>query len=127
MAEMQKAETVTADPPRAFRLWIGLLLPPVVWAIQLQTIYLTSEWACYAQDYTWNHVVSIAALLISIFGGYVAYSEWRAVGGGMEEEEADQDSRRRFMAILGMLTGALFTTVIFAFWLPTLMGVPCGK
>jgi hypothetical protein len=31
------------------------------------------------------------------------------------------------MAILGMLTAALFTPLIFAQWRPTLLGVPCDK
>ena len=127
MAIKLHAETRTADPPRALRLWIGILLPPVVWAIQLQTIYLTSEWACYAADYKWNHMVSVTSLILSALGGFVAYSEWKAAGGGTEDEKADPDSRRRFMSILGLLTSALFTVVIFAFWLPTLMGVPCSK
>ena len=36
-------------------------------------------------------------------------------------------SRRRFMAMVGVMSGALFTLVIFAQWLPTLLGVPCDK
>jgi len=127
MAHKHKAETVTADPSRSLRLWVGMLLPPLVWAAQMQTIYLTSEWACYAKDYSWNHAVSIASLVLSVVGIWVAYSEWKAVGGGTEDENSDQDTRRRFMAILGMLLGSLFTALIFAQWLPTAMGVPCSK
>ena len=127
MSKKLKAETITADPPRAFRLWFGFLGPPVVWAVQFQTVYLTSEWACYAMDLTWNHVASVIALAISSLAFWTAYSEWRAVGGGTADESADSDTRRRFMAILGLLTGALFTALIFATWLPTLTGVPCGK
>lgn len=122
-----KTVTRPADPPRAFRLWFGLLGPPAVWAVQLQTIYLTSEWACYAMDFTWNHVTSVAALVISLIALWIAYTEWKAAGGGTADENGDQDTRRRFMAILGMLSGALFTALIFAMWLPTLTGVPCGK
>ena len=127
MSKKLKAETITADPPRAFRFWFGLLGPPLVWAVQFQTVYLTSEWACYAMDLTWNHVASIVALMISVFAVWVAYSEWKAVGGGTADESSDPDTRRRFMAILGLLLGSLSTALIFATWLPTLMGVPCGK
>lgn len=125
----QKAEakTVTADPPRSLRAWFGLLGPPVVWAIQLQTVYLTSEWACYAMDLTWNHVASVIALAGSVLALLTAYGEWRSVGGGTDDEASDPNSRRRFMAIAGVLSGALFTALIFATWLPTLTGVPCGK
>jgi hypothetical protein len=127
MTEKQKAETMIADPAQALRLWFGLLGPPTVWAIQFEAVYLGSEWACYSMDYRWIHVASTAALLISLFAFWIAFSEWRAVGGGTEDEITDQDSRRRFMAILGMLTGILFTALVFATWLPTLTGVPCGK
>jgi len=31
------------------------------------------------------------------------------------------------MSALGLLTGTLFSILIFAQWLPTILGVPCGK
>lgn len=122
-----KAETIAADPRHALRLWFGLLGPPVFWAIQFQTVYLTSEWACYAMDHTWNHVASVTALVLSAGGVWVAYSEWKSTGGGTEDQSSDPDTRRRFMAILGLLLGSLSIALIFATWLPTLTGVPCGK
>jgi hypothetical protein len=125
--EMEKAETLPVDPPSAFRLWFGLLGPPIVWAIQLQTVYLASEWACYTMDHTWIHATSIIALMISVLAFWIAYTEWNSAGGETEDKSLEPDSRRRFMAILGMLSGALFTLTIFATWLPTLTGVLCGK
>lgn len=127
MAEKLKAETIMADPVRSFRLWIGLLLPPITWAAQLQTVYLTSERGCMVMDFTWNHIVSIAAAAIAAVAFLVAFSEWKAAGRGTGDEAADPATRRRFMAILGMLMGALFTALILATWLPTLIGVPCSK
>jgi hypothetical protein len=127
MTEKLKAETMIADPSRALRLWFGLLGPPAVWAIQFEAVYLGSEWACYSMDYRWIHVASIAALLVSVIALGISFSEWRAVGGGIADEDSDRNTRRRFMAILGMLTGVLFTALMFATWLPTLAGVPCGK
>jgi hypothetical protein len=115
------------EPARAFRLWIGMLLPPIAWIAQLQTLWLTSEYGCFTSDFLWNHVVSIVALIISAIGGYIAYleyREWSAIGSN---EKFDVRSRRRFMAMVGVMTGALFTTIIFAQWLPTLLGVPCDK
>jgi hypothetical protein len=31
------------------------------------------------------------------------------------------------MGLLGVVLAVFFTVVIFAQWLPTLVGVPCGK
>jgi len=127
MSETLKAETVSAESSKARRLWFGLLGPPAVWAIQLQSVYLASEWACYSMDYRWVHVASVAALIISLLALWIAYSQWKLTGGGTSYESADPETRRRFMAIVGMLLGALSVVLIFATWLPTLSGVPCGK
>ena len=110
-----------------FGLWVGLLLPTAAWAIQLQTVYLTTEYGCKYGDFMPNHLVSIFALLASAVGGLVAWRNWLDAGREWESTGGDETSRRRFMAILGMLTGALFTLLIFAQWLPTLAGVPCDK
>lgn len=127
MSRKTKAEPLKLDAGAAFRLWIGMLLPPVVCAVQLQVLWLTTEYGCKANDFSWNHVASIAAIIASVGGGLISYREWRVTGGGTDEDEATPESRRRFMAIIGLLTAGLFTITIFALWLPTLMGVPCDK
>ena len=108
-------------------LWLGLLLPPAAWAIQLQTVYLTSEYGCKYMDFMPNHLASVFTLLLSIIGGVIAWRNWIEAGKTWEAKEANPIDRSRFMAILGMLTSALFTLLIFAQWLPTLLGVPCDK
>ena len=109
------------------RLWVGLLLPPIAWAIQLQTVYLTSEYGCYTADFKWNHIASAAALVLSAIGGIIAWRNWHAGGGLTLSESSRPIARKQFMSLLGILTGVLFTLVIFAQWLPTLFGVPCDK
>jgi ABC-type uncharacterized transport system YnjBCD permease subunit len=114
-------------PGRMFWLWVGMLLPPTAWAAQLQALYLTSEFGCFTSDFFWNHVVSVVALVLSIFGGFTAWREWKSAGSNTEDEGGNPLSRKRFMSMIGILTGSLFTAVIFAQWLPTLLGVPCDK
>ena len=128
MAEKAKAKLEdNVEPGTAFRLWIGMLLPPVAWAIQLQAMWLTSEYGCFTSDFMWNHVVSITGLVVSAIGmliAYLEYRKWEQVGDNARFEAG---SRPRFMAMVGVMSGALFTLVIFAQWLPTLLGVPCDK
>jgi hypothetical protein len=126
MAKTVKAAEY-APPARALKLWIGILLPPISTAVQLQTLWLTSEYGCLTSNFLWNHLVSAAAVVISASGGFVAYQEFQHWGGHGERESAEPDARRRFMAAVGILTGLLFTTFAFAMWLPTLLGVPCAK
>ena len=104
-----------------------MLLPPIAWAVQLQAMWLTSEYGCYTSDFLWNHVVSITGLVVSAIGWYIAYAEYREWAAIGDNAMHDPRSRRRFMAMVGVMTGALFTVLIFAQWLPTLLGVPCDK
>jgi hypothetical protein len=110
-----------------FWLWVGLLLPPLAWITQLQTVYLTSEYGCATSDFLWNHIASAVAIVLSMIGGIIAWRHWQAGGGQTDNESALPKDRKQFMALLGILTGVLFTLVIFAQWLPTLFGVPCDK
>jgi hypothetical protein len=121
--EMHKDPETTGN----FIFWVGLLLPPIAWIVQLQTLWLTSEYGCETTDFMWNHVASAVALLLSVVGGLIAYRDWRAGGSHTANESSRPPSRKQFMSLLGILTGTLFTLVIFAQWLPTLMGVPCDK
>ena len=126
MAEPENATPEKIDRGRSLRLWIGLLLPPVAWAVQLQVLYLTSEFGCRSGTFFWNHVAVGVGLLLSIVGGLIAWREWMA-SGTIDNEGGGELPRRRFMAMLGVLASGLFALTIFAQWLPTLMGVPCDK
>jgi hypothetical protein len=127
MAGRIKPKPTKIDKERSLRLWIGMLVPPAAWAVQLQSLYLTSEFGCRSSDFTWNHVVVVVALIVSILAGFIAWREWSQSGRSDEDEGGDRMSRRRFMSLLGVLTSALFSVTILAQWLPTLMGVPCDK
>jgi hypothetical protein len=110
-----------------FWLWVGLLLPPAVWSAQLEIVYLLTEYGCATANFLPVHITSAAALILSVFGGLVSWHNWMKTGGEWKSESAEPISRSSFMAILGVLTGALFSLVIFAQWLPTILGVPCEK
>lgn len=122
-----EAEQEFSEKRGEFWLWLGLLLPTVIWAIQLQTNYLLIENACATGNYLPIHITSIVALILSFVGGVISWRSWMKTDGEWQSDTAGIVSRSRFMAILGVLTGSLFTLLIFAQWLPTLFGVPCDK
>lgn len=109
-----------------FRLWTGMLLPPIVWALQLQTIYLLSEYACVTGNRMPIHITSAVSILISLAGGFIAWRAWQTVGAEWPDASSGSVPRIRFMAVLGMLGCALFTLLIIAQWLPSILGVPCN-
>jgi hypothetical protein len=108
-------------------LWIGFILPPLAWAMEMEAIWLTTEWGCDRSEFKWNHVVAIIALLISIVGVLIAWTQGRATANTPEATTIEQPSTRDFMSIVATVLGILFTMLIFAQYLPTLMGVPCSK
>ena len=127
---MKEPPTTSSEhpkPARALRLWLGLLLPPIAWSVHVQTLYLTSEYGCFTSDFLWNHVASAAAFAVSLAGGVIAWREWGLANQQPESDPGNSPHAGTFMAILGVMGGALFSLVIAAQWLPTLMGVPCDK
>ena len=108
-------------------LWVGFLLPPTAWASQLQAMWLTTEWSCAVSRFGWNHVVAIVALILSASGTFIAYSFGKASPRTAESTVVQEPRTWNFMSIAGTVLGLYFTVVIFAQWLPTLVGVPCGK
>jgi hypothetical protein len=120
-------ETKRIDVAAAFRLWIGMLLPPVAWLAQLQALYLSSEFGCTNSNFTKNHIVVLIALCASLIGLAFAWLEWTRTRDAAPTDEGDRGSRPRFMALIGIMTGLLFSLLIIAQWIPTLMGVPCDK
>lgn len=108
------------------QLWTGMLLSPIVWAVQLQAVYLLSEYGCLTGRFMPIHLVSSVAVLISLIGGFVAWSAWRTIGPEWPDASAGSVPRARFMALLGLLGCALFTLLIVAQWMPSIVGVPCN-
>jgi len=114
-------------PESELLLWVGFLLPPLAWSISLETLYLFSDYGCTYASFLPNHVVSVAFLVVSLIGLAVAWSNWQKSGATWPDDSSGSIPRSRFMSALGLLTGTLFSILIFAQWLPTILGVPCGK
>lgn len=93
--------------------WAGLLAGPLAWLLQLQTGYTLIPWACAHDAHAISlHVVTIAALLLTAAGGFVAWRGWQRAGREQPGGEGRAAARSRFMSILGLLTSAMFFLVI---------------
>jgi len=115
------------EPVSQLVLWTGLLLPPIAWSLQLESVYLLSDYGCAYNNFTPNHIASAALLLLSLMGWMISWLNWRRSGSTWPNGGPGAIPRSRFMSTLGLLTGALFSALIIAQWLPTILGVPCGK
>jgi hypothetical protein len=106
-------------------LWFGLLAGPVAWGAQLQLVYVLATPVCAGDSSMLLHVTSLALLFLAFAGGAVA---WRAhlVAGPDEARLASEPAgRTSFMAMLGLLSSALFALTIVAQWLAVVFLDPC--
>ena len=64
-------------------------------------------------------------LLVAIGGGLLGWRDWRRYGVKFPDAHRGPDDRARLMAILGILSGAMFGIVIAAQWVPNFVFGAC--
>ena len=107
-------------------VWAGFLGAPLVWGIHFQVAYALVPWICTTQRYWVAHVWTIACLLLSLWFMWLCYREWRHTGGGSPtSEEPPSLGRSRFVAVVGLMSAALFTLLTAAGHVPIFFFSPC--
>ena len=110
-----------------FWLWAGLLTPPAAWFLQLQAAYLMVYVSCAVGGNAPYHLASLASLALSAAGGVLSWRNWQKAGPEIPGEQGGPLTRSRFLALLGLLSGALFSVTIIAQWVPAFILPPCNK
>jgi hypothetical protein len=118
----------------AFTRWPGLLssslgvvLGPVMALINQQLIYAAATYACGRNLQHTVHVIPALCLAVAIGAGITAYRDWKAVGSGVEDEEATVASRTRFLSIIGAVISLFSSLVITAQWAAIFVFDPCMR
>ena len=99
-------------------LWTGILAGPVAWAFDLGISYAIVKWSCAARREDVLHLVTIAALVVVAGGAVVSWRAFRHTRGDTPEDGGYPRQRARFMAILGLVSSALFALTIAAAAIP---------
>jgi hypothetical protein len=123
----RRAEDTFTRWPGLLSLSLGVLLGPTVALANQQLIYAVNMWACGHRMHATMHIVPIICLVITVGTGIMAYRDWRAVGGGVEDAEASVYARTRFLAILGMTLSIFSSLVILAQWAAIFIFDPCMR
>jgi hypothetical protein len=114
------------EPPvSSAALWFALLGGPIAWSAHLLASYPLVSVACQIQTTApLNLITAVTAAIAAAAGitGAVAYRRVRTSGPG---GPGDTFARARFMALAGLMAGALFTFVILVEGLPPLLQDPC--
>ena len=110
----------------SLRLWAGLLAGPVAWLVQFEAVYAVTPLVCAGGDLLPLHLIMLVGLIVALGGCALSWSDWRTAGRGWPSD-ADEGkfARARFMSVLGLLTGSLFSLLIVAQWLAVLLLDPC--
>jgi hypothetical protein len=106
-------------------LWVGLLLAPVAFLINLEVAYALVPTACSSGNELPVHLVHLACLLLTLCGLVTAWRSWKLTGATWPGEQGDPLARSRFMAGVGLLVSAMFVLVIVAQWIPSFILDPC--
>src|SRR3954447_8228278 len=106
-------------------IWVGVLLPLVVCAAEMQTNYVLVRQACAAQHRTGLYAVVIVALAIIILSGATSVVIWKRSGSQWPTDVANVITRVRFISVLGMMMSALAFAVVLAHGIATIRFDPC--
>jgi hypothetical protein len=109
------------------RLWMPLVVPPLIFLTLQSVNYALEPWACANQIVYPLHVSAALALLIAIAGAALSWREWQSVGGKLPDDKAEADSRIGFLAVLGLMVSALSIFAILALWATQLVVTPCVR
>jgi hypothetical protein len=101
-------------------LWYAIIGTPMLTLLNLQLSYSLTPVACKIGSALTLHLLTAIMLALVIVAGVGA-----AVRLRRNWKEETVLSRPSFMAMLGILESALFTTVILAQWLPHAYLSPC--
>jgi hypothetical protein len=126
-SDQQVPETHYAQPGlrRNVALWFGVLAPPLAWALLLEVSYALVSIACDGVSRGLLLGVSLATLLLSLAGGFVAWGMYAGLRGAPDERAAPVAGRERFMALGGLLSACVFSLVIVATAVPVLFLRTC--
>ena len=99
-------------------LWTGILTGPIVWAVDLTASYALAKWTCTSQRETILHAILVASLLTVAAGAFVSFTALQHTADDRPTDGGRPRQRARFMAILGLTTGALFALQILSTAIP---------
>lgn len=122
---MQMAQAAEESGRGLPTLLLGVLGPPIIWAIRIGASYVLVPYACALRIPLMLHLVTLAALLATVGTGWMASKRWRAAPARVEGSPGGEPSRDRFLGLFGVLSSAFFFLVMVAEGLANVYLDPC--
>jgi hypothetical protein len=99
-------------------LWTGILAGPIVWAIVLLASYAMVKWVCQTDNHAALNLITIASLAVVLGAAAISYLALTHTRNDVPTDGGRPRQRARFMAILGLVSSALFALQIIAGAIP---------
>ena len=113
--------------PVIFAQWSGVLGGPTVFLLGQGLLYAGVPGACRMGTGARAalHVGAAVTLLLAAAVVWVAWREWRRVGGGWPRDEGGPPARSRLLGIMGLLLAGFFMVLSLWQWVPLFVFSPC--
>jgi len=109
----------------SYASWITTIFPPAVWAVQMQLNYWLVRGACASGSKGPLGLATAISAIVVVVEGLFCWVAWRRLKEVWATNSNHEDSRERFLALLGLLVAAMFVLVIVAQGLATIFIAPC--
>lgn len=108
-----------------FRLWLGVLMPPVAGGINTLVAYMVSNYDCDVHNRHLVFFVNVVSVVRGVASGIVTYSARRKFEARSDDASESLLLSRRFMLWLGISFTAGFLLFIAAGTISTFLLRPC--
>ena len=112
-------------PVSRLATWTATLAGPVAFAVNHELMYLLVPAGCRAGNEAPVHLSAALASVVVLAGMALAWRNLRLAGTRGADTGTGGVARTRFLAMLGLGSGALFLVVIVSQWMSTLFLGPC--
>src|SRR5215212_11251505 len=100
-------EATQHDIPRHVKpwaLWLPLVIPPAVWAIQMEINYALVPSRCTGGTRLPIYSMVLISLLLAAISAALGYSNWQKLPANLPEDSPTPD---RFLTVLGLLVSGM--------------------
>ena len=105
------------------RIWLALLVAPMLVLADQSIAYATSGWECARQYLFAVHGIHAAVLVATLVSAVLAWGYWRETL--VESRTNERIAGRHFLAGIALASGAFSSLVVAAMWIPTWGLSPC--
>ena len=121
------AEEEFSEPRGKLWLWLGLLTAPLVFLLHLEVNYALVTQLCQSTHKIAISLVTLAALLVSVVGGLIAWRNWQEAGRKLPGEGGGIIEPSRLMSAVGVFISLLFIVILIAQLIPQFIFDPCHR